>query len=124
MKFLTSVLITRAAFSVSGFVVSSPARIGIVATGTNLFSDSISLAGSTSRRYMSSTKNNEDTTPCDFVPSNGYVPNMLKTSKDLVKLFRSTKLTDVNGQEIVLGEKIASNVSGKSSVVVFLRHLG
>jgi hypothetical protein len=81
----------------------------------------IRLFSSLNDNGMNEMKTSTSSTICD-IPTNGFFPATdFVSTKNSGQLFRSLKLTDVNGQLIQLGDKMPVS---KPSVVVFLRHLG
>lgn len=112
--------------SAGGFVVVvDKPRFGITPTG----------ARNCQHQLFATTSNeNENTAPeaattvCDMPTDVAPVGDFV-SQKGSAKLLRSAVLTDVNGNQIALGDKMGSTTTttsggGNTSIVVFLRHLG
>jgi hypothetical protein len=79
--------------------------------------DSAGRSCDSTRLWMSSSTTSTPATPAVIV------------EKGAGKILRTVRLTDVNGNQIILGDKMsttttATSSNNKPSVVVFLRHLG
>ena len=112
------------------FVVVEKPRFGIT---TAAAAAAAAAARNTPRQLFATSSNNENentaapkatttTTVCDL-PTDIEPVGDFVSQKGSGKLLRSAVLTDVNGNQIKLGDKMGSTTTS-TSIVVFLRHLG
>ena len=125
----------RSAFLLSSTLITSTASFGVaprfgiknispnVVTPASFIKTTSTNIAPRSSRLASSTSTEENGSVCAFT-TNGYDPVNLIGQPDSAAMFRSASLLDVDGNEVTLGDKLASNTdTDKTSIVVFLRHL-
>jgi hypothetical protein len=92
--------------------------LATVCSAVNGFAPSQSFEASASRTDIRSSALFQQETPCD-IPADILNPDLV-SQRGSGKLLRSAMLIDVNGDKIMLGNRMGTN----TSVVIFLRHMG